>query len=93
MATVQEQIEALVDELRESENLSPARVEAVEMTLTHLAALGQWPPMDVEPVPLPEKSASTDGAATAARVVEALRLHHVKVTGPVHQAIAVAVKG
>ncbi len=94
MATVQEQIEARVDELKESENLSPARVEAVEMVLGDLAARGEWPPLEVESVaatPLPATSATSDKAATADRIVAALRAAHIPVTGPMHKAIAAAV--
>lgn len=99
MATVQEQIAARVDELKESENLSPARVEAVEMTLGDLAARGEWPPMDpgpeeaTEATPLPEVSATSNVSGISARVVAALRGCHVPVTGPMHKAIAAAVEG
>ena len=94
MATVQAQINALVEELRESENLSPARVEAVEMTLAHLAARGEWPPLPNITMQAVEIDVSmADGDKSAARVAAALRAIHVPVTGRMHKAIAGALVG
>ena len=90
MATVQEQINARVEELRESENLTPARCEAVEMTLTDAAARGEWPPL-----PNISMASVVDVrvAGDASRVAEALRAIHVPVSGRMHKAIAGALAG